>query len=66
MSKFLITSLTVIITTIANAQSIEDQATKAGNDAFAIAMIRNILIFIGVSVVYFLFKSSSKKTDKKD
>ena len=66
MSKFLITSLTVIITTIANAQSIEGQATKAGNDAFAIAMIRNILIIIGVSVVYFLFKSSSKKTDKKD
>ncbi len=66
MSKFLFTSLTVIITIIANAQSIEEQATNHGNEAFAYAMIRNILIIIGIAVVSFLFNFSSKKTDKKD
>lgn len=60
------TGLTIMMTVFANAQSIEEQATKAGNDAFANAMIRNVLIIVGVAVVYFLFKSSSKKTDKKD
>lgn len=59
------TCLTIMMTVIANAQSIEEQAAKAGNEAFANAMIRNILIIAGVAVVYFLFKSSSKKTDKK-
>jgi hypothetical protein len=66
MKKFFLTGLTVMINLIANAQSIEEQATKAGKDAFANAMIRNILIIVGVAVVYFLFQSSSKKTDKKD
>jgi heme/copper-type cytochrome/quinol oxidase subunit 2 len=66
MNKFLMTGLTIMMTVIANAQSIEEQATKAGNDAYANAMIRNVLIIVGVAVVYFLFKSSSKKTDKKD
>ena len=66
MNKFFLTGLTVMMTLIANAQSIEEQATKAGNDAYANAMIRNVLIIAGVAVVYFLFKSSSKKTDKKD
>jgi hypothetical protein len=45
---------------------IEEEARKAGNDAFARAMIRNVLIITGVAVVFFLFKSSSKKPDKKD
>lgn len=66
MNKFLLTSLTVMMTVIVNAQSIEEQATKAGKDAFANAMIRNVLIILGVAVVYFLFKSSSNKGDKKD
>jgi hypothetical protein len=66
MNKLLMTGLTIMMTVIANAQSIEEQATKAGKDAFANAMIRNVLIIACVSVVYFLFKSSSKKTDKKD
>ena len=66
MNKFLLTGLTTLLTIIANAQSIEEQATKAGNDSFANAMIRNVLIIVGVAVVYFLFKSSSKKNDKKD
>lgn len=65
MNKILLTGLTVMMTVIVNAQSIEEQATKAGNDAFANAMIRNVLIIAGVEVVYFLFKSSSKKTDKR-
>ena len=66
MKKNLLIGLTVMMTLIANAQSIEEQALKAGNDAFANAMIRNVLIIVGVAVVYYLFKSSSKKTDKKD
>lgn len=66
MNKLLMTGLIIMMTVIANAQSIEEQATKAGNDAFANAMIRNVLIIAGVAVIYFLFKSSSKKTDKKD
>jgi len=45
---------------------IEEEARKAGNDAYANAMIRNVLIIVGVAVVYFLFKSLSKKTEKKD
>ena len=66
MNKFILTSLTILTTLSSNAQSIEEQATKAGNDAFANAMIRNILIIAGFAVVYFLFKSSSKKNDKND
>jgi len=66
MNKFLLTGLTIMTTLISNAQSIEEQATKAGNDVFANAMIRNVLIIVGVAVVYFLFKSFSKKNDKKD
>lgn len=66
MRKFILTGLTTLITLIANAQSIEDLATKAGNDAYASAMIRNVLIIAGVAVVYLLFNSSSKKIDKKD
>jgi len=66
MNKFLLTSLTVMMTVIVNAQSIEEQATKAGKDAFANAMIRNVLIILGIAVVYFLFKSSSNKGDKKN
>lgn len=66
MSKFFLTSLTVMLTLIANAQSIDEHSTKEGNDAFANAMIRNVLIIIGFAVVYFLFKSSSKKTNKRD
>jgi hypothetical protein len=54
------------MTAIVNAQSINEQATKAGNDVFANAMIRNVLIVVGIAVVYYLFKSSSKKTDKND
>lgn len=66
MKKILLTGLTIMLSVIANAQSIEEQASKAGNDAFANAMIRNVLIIAGVAVVYYLFKSSSKKNDKKD
>ena len=62
MNKILLTGLTVMMTVIVNAQSIEEQATKAGNDAFANAMIRNVLIIAGVAVVYFLFKSSDINT----
>jgi hypothetical protein len=66
MNKFFLTGLTFMMTAIVNAQSINEQATKAGNDVFANAMIRNVLIVVGIAVVYYLFKSSSKKTDKND
>lgn len=56
--------LTVIISAtslITNAQSVEDQAHKAGANAFANAMIRNVLIIVGIAVVFYLYKSFSKK-----
>lgn len=46
-------------------QSFNEQATKAGNDAFANAMLRNVLIIVGIAVVYFIFKSA-KGNNKKN
>lgn len=37
---------------LANAQSIQSQAEKAGNDAFTNAMIHNVFIGIGVVVIF--------------
>ena len=62
--NFLLTVLMLATTVIANAQSIEDQATKAGNDAFATAMIRNVFIIIGI-VVFFAWSGSKKSKDDK-
>ena len=66
MNKFFLTSLTMMLTIITDAQSIDEQARKAGSDAAANAMLRNVLIIIGVAVVYFLYKALSKKNNKKD
>jgi len=65
MKSFLLTVLMLVTTMIANAQSIEEQATKVGNDTFATAMVRNV--FIGIGIVLFLALSGSKKSnnDKK-
>ena len=41
--------------------SIEEQATKAGKDAFTSAMIRNLLIGVGFIIFYALFKLLTKK-----
>jgi hypothetical protein len=46
-------------------QSFNEQATKAGNEAFANAMIRNVLIIVGIAVVYFIFKSAKGNNKKK-
>lgn len=63
--KLLFTVAFLIVTIMVNAQSIEEQAEKVGNEAFASAMIRNILIVAGVILVTFLFKSSSRKNENK-
>ena len=54
-----------MVTIMVNAQSIEDQAEKAGNEAFASAMIRNILIVAGVFLAIFLFRSSKKNKENQ-
>jgi|688.fasta_scaffold1473536_1 hypothetical protein len=74
MNKFFLVLILLTVTLTVFGQNIppeemariREEAHKAGNDAYANAMIRNVLIIAGVAVVYFLFKSSSKKTDKKD
>jgi hypothetical protein len=63
--KLLFSATFLMATIIVNAQSIEKQAEKVGNEAFASAMIRNILIVAGVILVTFLFKSSSRKNENK-
>ena len=65
MKNLLLTVLLLTTTIAANAQSIQSQAEKAGNEAFAGAMIRNV--FIGIGIVLFIALSRSKKSkdDKK-
>ena len=45
---------------LANAQSIQSQAEKAGNDAFTNAMIHNVFIGIGVVVIFYVISSKKK------
>ena len=54
-----------MMTVIVNAQSIEEQATKAGNDAFTNTMIRNVLIIAGVAVVFSCLNHHQRKPTKK-
>gem|GEM_PF-1018623 len=63
--KLLITATLLMATIMVNAQSIEEQAEKVGNEAFAGAMFRNIFIVAGIILVSFLFKSSSSKNENK-
>lgn len=63
--KILFTATFLMVTMMVNAQSIEEQAEKAGNEAFGGAMIRNIFIVAGVILASFLFKSSSRKNENK-
>ena len=59
LTLFLLSSELLII-----AQSTKEQAEKAGNNAFGNAMIRNVLIIIGVAVLYFIIKRLFKKKEK--
>jgi len=52
-------------TIIINAQSIGQQAEKVGNEAFAGAMIRNIMIIAGVFLVSFMFRSGKKNKENQ-
>lgn len=45
------------------AQSIEQQAENAGNEAFSEAMIRNIMIIMGIFILTFILKSGKKKKE---
>jgi len=65
IKNLLLTGLMVATTVIANAQSIEEQATKVGNDAFATAMIRNVFIILGVVLFFALSGSKKSNNDKK-
>jgi ABC-type spermidine/putrescine transport system permease subunit I len=64
MKKLLTTIVMLTTTLMVFAQTIEEQAEKAGNEAFAGAMIRNILLIVGGIVIYSVIKSG--KTKKED
>ena len=64
MKNLLLTVVMLTITLNTNAQSIQSQAEKAGNDVFANAMIRNVFIIIGV-IVFFAISGSNKGKDNK-
>ena len=55
--KLFFTAILLMATIMVNAQSIAQQAEKVGNEAFAGAMIRNIMIIAGVFLISFLFRS---------
>lgn len=44
-------------------EEINSKASEAASNAFGKAMIRNILIILGIGVVYAIIKGSSKKKD---
>jgi heme/copper-type cytochrome/quinol oxidase subunit 2 len=63
MKKLLTTMVMLTTTLMVFAQSIEEQAEKAGNEAFAGAMIRNILLMVGGIVIYSVIKSGKNKKE---
>lgn len=65
MKNLLFTVLMLATSIIANAQSIQDQATRAGNAAFTDAMIRNVFIIIGIVLFFALSGSKKSKDDSK-
>ena len=66
MKNLLLTILMLITTAvITNAQSIQSQAERAGNEAFVNAMIRNVLFILGVAVFFAISCSKKNKDDKK-
>ena len=65
MKNLLLTLVMVSTSFISNAQSIQDQAERAGNDAFATAMVRNVFIIIGIVLFFALSGSKKSKDDNK-
>ena len=63
MKNLLLTVVMLTITVITHAQSIQSQAEKTGNEAFANAMIRNVFIIIGV-VLFFAISGSKKRNNE--
>ena len=63
MKNLLLTVVMLTITLITHAQSIQSQAEKAGNEAFANAMIRNVFIIMGV-VLFFAISGSKKRNNE--
>ena len=63
MKKILLSSISILMSGIISAQSIEEQARKSGEEAYNNAMIRNVLIILGVAVVYFIYKFLTKKSN---
>ena len=63
MKNLFLTLVMVASSLIVNAQSIQSQAERAGNDAFASAMVRNVFIILGI-VIFFALTGSKKSKDK--
>ena len=67
MTKWSLTVFLLMISiTVICAQSIDEEARKAANEAFSNSMFRNVLIIIGVGVVYYLFRANSNKNGNKE
>lgn len=64
LKKLFFTIAMLAVTVMVHAQSIEEQAEKVGNETFASAMVRNVMIIIGV-VIFFTLSKSGKK-DKEN
>lgn len=65
LKKLFFTVAMLAATAMVHAQSIEEQAEKAGNEAFAGAMVRNVMIIIGVVIFFSLFKSGKKDKENQ-
>ena len=65
LKKVLFTAAFIMVAIMVNAQSIQQQAEKAGNEAFAGAMVRNIMIIAGVFLVSFMFRSGKKNKENQ-
>ena len=65
MKKLLSTLVMLTTTLMVFAQAIEQQAEQAGNEAFAGAFIRNILLMIGGIVIYTVIKSKKAKKEEQ-
>lgn len=66
LKKVLFIAVFMMVTIITNAQSLERQADKVGNEAFSGAMIRNIMIIAGVFLVSFIFSSGKKNKENQN
>lgn len=53
-----------ILLQVMTDEEIKKKASEAASNAFGNAMIRNILIIVGIGIVYAIIKGSSKKKDE--